>query len=419
MSLLPVAEARARILAAVTAPVEAETVPLAACAGRTLAQDVIATRMQPPFAASAMDGWAVRAQDVASAPVTLSVIGESAAGRRYEGRIGPGEAVRIFTGAPVPEGADAIVIQENAQVQENGQLQENAQAQGAFVEIREGAPPGRFVRPEGLDFQEGDVLIAAGRRLDARTLALCAAMNHARLPVRRRPRVALIATGDELVLPGEAPGPDQIVASNLYAIAAMVEAAGGEAIPLGIARDTPEAIRESLARARAADYDILVTLGGASVGQHDLVQETLAEEGLALGFWRIAMRPGKPLMCGTLGGRLFLGLPGNPVSSMVCALLFLQPAIRALLGDPAAGVLATQAAVLAAPLRANDAREDYLRARLTPRAGGLALVEAAPVQDSSMLGVLARADALIVRAPHAPALEAGAVVEVLPLDGLM
>lgn len=408
MSLLPVAEARARILAAVSGPTGPERLPLAACAGRTLAEDLVATRTQPPFAASAMDGWAVRAADVARVPAELATIGSSAAGKRFSGVVGPGEAVRIFTGAPIPEGADTIVVQENAEALPGGR-----------VLIREGAAAGRFVRREGLDFREGDVLIPAGRRLDARALALCAAMNHASLQVRRRPRVALIATGDELVLPGEVPGPDQIVASNLFAIAAMVEAAGGEAITLGIARDSVEAIREKLDEARAAAPDILVTLGGASVGEHDLVQETLAARGLALGFWKIAMRPGKPLMFGTLDGLLVLGLPGNPVSSMVCALLFLQPAIRARLGDPRAGEMATRAAILAAPLPGNDAREDYLRARLTMRAGALPLVDAAPVQDSSMLGVLARADALIVRPAGAAPLEAGAVVEILRLDGPM
>ncbi|MGJ3265572.1 MAG: molybdopterin molybdotransferase MoeA [Salinarimonas sp.] len=408
MSLLPVAEARARIVAAAGTPLPAETVPLDACFGRTLAQDLVATRTQPPFAASAMDGWAVRATDVATPPVELAVVGESAAGRRFAGRVGPGEAARIYTGAPVPEGADTIVVQENTERLDTGR-----------VRILEGAPQGKFVRPRGLDFAEGDVLIPAGRTLDARSLALAAAMNHPSLPVRRRPVVALIATGDELVMPGETPGPDQIVASNVVALAALVEAAGGAARVLGIARDTEAAIREKIAAARGAGADVLVTLGGASVGAHDLVQETLREAGMELGFWKIAMRPGKPLMHGRLDGMLFLGLPGNPVSSMVCGLLFLRPAIRALAGDPQAGRVATEWAVLAAPMAENDGREDYVRATLAKRDGALPEATPFPVQDSSMLGVLARADVLIVRPVRAPAAAAGEVVEIVRLDGLM
>ncbi|GGK35526.1 molybdopterin molybdotransferase MoeA [Salinarimonas ramus] len=406
--MISVAEARTRIVAAAGAPLATETVPLAECAGRTLARDLVAMRTQPPFAASAMDGWAVRAADVASAPVELRVVGTSAAGRRFAGTLGAGEAVRIFTGAPVPEGADTIVVQENAEALDEG-----------HVRIREGAAAGRFVRPRGLDFEEGDVLVPAGRSLDARSLALAAAMNHPALPVRRRPIVAVIATGDELVMPGETPGPDQIVASNLFAIEALVAAAGGEPVSLGIARDTKDAIREKLAAARAAQADVIVTLGGASVGAHDLVQETLREAGMRLGFWKIAMRPGKPLMHGTLDGTLFLGLPGNPVSSLVCALLFLRPAIRALVGDPHADGLATEWAVLGAPLPENDGREDYVRATLAPRPGALPEVTPAPIQDSSMLGILARADALIVRPVKAPALERGEVVEIVRLDGVM
>ncbi|WP_372426083.1 molybdopterin molybdotransferase MoeA [Salinarimonas chemoclinalis] len=408
MSLLPVAEARARIVAAAGAPLPAQSVPLEACFGRTLAEDVVATRTQPPFAAAAMDGFAVRAADVATPPVSLALIGESAAGRRFAGRVGPGEAVRIYTGAPVPEGADAIVVQENAEAPADGR-----------VRILESAPAGRFVRPRGLDFAEGDVLIPAGRVLDARALALAAAMNHPALPVRRRPVVALIATGDELVMPGETPGADQIVASNVVALAALVAAAGGEARVLGIARDTEDAIRERIAAARAAGADVLVTLGGASVGAHDLVQETLREAGMELGFWKIAMRPGKPLMHGRLDGMLFLGLPGNPVSSMVCGLLFLRPAIRALVGDPQAGRIPTEWAVLGGPMAPNDAREDYVRAGLAPRPGALPEATPAPVQDSSMLGVLARADALIVRPVRDPAREAGDVVEIVRLAGMM
>ncbi len=406
MALLPVADALAQVLASIDGPLPEEMVPLAACHGRSLARDLAAKRTQPPFAVSAMDGYAVRAADCTPVPATLDVIGESAAGRGFHGDIGPGESVRIFTGAPLPASADAIVIQEDTQALDDGRR----------VEIREAPPAGHYVRPAGLDFAQGDVLLEAGRALDAGDIALAAAMNHADLPVRRKPRVAIIATGDELVLPGEEPGPDQIVASNIYALAAIITRAGGEAIDCGIARDTREDVLRVVEAARAAKPDILITLGGASVGAHDLVQETLSGIGLELGFWRIAMRPGKPLMHGRLGGMLFLGLPGNPVSAMVCAILFLGPAIRALLGDPQAkqGPI-RHPAILGADLKANDKREDYMRARLTPRADGLPLVTAFDRQDSSMLGHLARADALLIRAPFAVEAKAGEPVEYLRL----
>ncbi len=405
MALLPVADALAQVLASIDGPVPEEMVPLAACHGRSLARDLAAKRTQPPFAVSAMDGYAVRAADCASVPATLTVIGESAAGRGFRGDIGPGEAVRIYTGAPLPASADAIVIQEDTQARD-----------GDRVEIREAPPAGHYVRPAGLDFAEGDVLLEAGRRLDAGDIALAAAMNHAALPVRRKPRVAIIATGDELVLPGEEPGPDQIVASNIYALAAIIARAGGEAIDCGIARDTREDVLRVVEAARAAKPDILITLGGASVGAHDLVQEVLRGIGLELGFWRIAMRPGKPLMHGKLGDLLFLGLPGNPVSAMVCAILFLAPAIRALQGDPDAPKGPVRhPGILGKDLKANDKREDYMRAHLTPRAGALPLVTAFDRQDSSMLGHLARADALLIRAPFAPEAKAGEPVEYLRL----
>jgi molybdopterin molybdotransferase len=408
MALLPVDEALRRVLAGVAGPVEGESVALGQCHGRTLAQDVAAKRTQPPFPASAMDGYAVRASDVASAPAVLEVIGESAAGRRFAGTLGPGQAVRIFTGAPVPDGADTIAIQENAEALDKGR-----------VRILEPAAAGRFLRPAGLDFREGEVLLRAGQTLDARDIALAAAMNHATLDVRRKPRVAIIATGDELVLPGEDPGPDQIVASNIFAVAAIVAKAGGEAIDCGIARDTREDVARVVEIAGAASPDILLTLGGASVGEHDLVQEVLAGLGLELGFWRIAMRPGKPLIHGRLGGMLYLGLPGNPVASMVCSVLFVVPAMRALLGDPAAAAWPpTETAILANDLAANDLRQDYLRATLENRPGELPLVTPFAKQDSSMLGLLARADALVIRAAHAAPASAGERVEIIRLAGV-
>jgi molybdopterin molybdotransferase len=392
VSLLPVEEALARVLAAVPGAVAAEDVPLSDGAGRTLAADLAAARTQPPFPASAMDGWAVRSADT---PGRLRIAGRSVAGRGADLALGPGEAVRIFTGAPVPPGADAVVIQENAR------------AEGDAVAIPGPAKAGAFIRPAGLDFREGEVLLRAGERLDAPRLSLAGAMGHARLPVRRKARVGILATGDELVLPGEPAGPDQIVASNMFGLAAMVARAGGEAVDLGIARDTPEDLDRALGAAEAAALDILVTLGGASVGEHDLVQAGLARRGVDLGFWKVALRPGKPLMQGRLGRTLVLGLPGNPVSSIVCGILFLVPAIRALLGDPDAGADQAEPALLGADLRGNDLRQDYMRATLVPRPEGLPVATPLPVQDSSMLAALARAQALLVRAPHAPAARAG------------
>ncbi|MFL5225417.1 MAG: molybdopterin molybdotransferase MoeA, partial [Microvirga sp.] len=286
MSLLPVEEALARVLAGIARPVAAESVAIAAAHGRTLAVDVAARRTQPPFAASAMDGYAVRAGDVAAVPARLAVIGRSVAGAGFSGAVGPMQAVRIFTGAPVPAGADAVAIQEDAEGADND------------VIVRARVTPGKNIRAAGLDFRQGDMLIAAGHLLDARLVALAAAAGHAGLSVRRRPRVAILATGDELVAPGDPAGPDQIVASNPYAVAAIAARAGAEPLDLGIARDTPEALDVAIARAREAGADMLVTLGGASVGEADLVQSALARHGMTLAFWRVALRPGKPLIHG-------------------------------------------------------------------------------------------------------------------------
>ncbi|GJE58126.1 molybdopterin molybdotransferase MoeA [Methylobacterium trifolii] len=402
--LIPVAEALARILASVREPVEAEPVPLALAANRTLAAPVTARRTQPPFPASAMDGYAVRSADVGAAGAALRLIGTSAAGHGFSRSLGPGETVRIFTGAPVPEGADAILIQEDAE------------AEGERIMAREPVAAGRFIRRAGLDFAEGDVLLQAGMSLDARRLALAAAAGHPSLSVRRRPRVAILATGDELVAPGEAPAWDQIVASNSLALAALVDAAGGEALDLGIAADDHAALEDAFRRARAAKADLLVTLGGASVGDHDLVQAALAREGLELGFWRVALRPGKPLMHGRLGGMLVIGLPGNPVSSIVCGLLFVVPAIRALLGDPDAGADRSEPATLGRDLPANDGRADYMRAALDTAPDRLPVASPESRQDSSMLAVLGRSEALLIRAPHAPAARAGDPCRIIRLD---
>ncbi len=392
--LLPVAQALVQVLASAPEPLATETVPLAAARGRTLARDLAALRTQPPFNASAMDGYALRADDLATVPRRLRVIGASAAGHGFSGALAAGEAVRIFTGAPVPPGADTVIIQENTT------------ADGDQVTILEAEARGRNIRLTGLDFNEGDALLTRGLRLGPCELALAAAMNHATGPVTRRPRIALLATGDELVKPGDALGPDQIVTSNTYAVGAYAEAAGAEVIDLGITGDTFAAIEAGIRAARAAEADVLVTLGGASVGDHDLVQTALANEGMELGFWKIAMRPGKPLMHGRIGDMRILGLPGNPVSAIVCGVLFLIPLIRALAGDPLAGADQTESAVLGGDLPPNDSRQDYLRATLVGTEG---LPVATPFgrQDSSMLRVLARSHCLVVRPPHAPAAKAG------------
>ena len=400
--MIAVADAVARIVAAFS-PLPAETVPLAAAHGRVLAADIVARVTQPPFAVSAMDGYAARAADVAAVPTTLRQIGSVPAGARFEGTVGPGETVRIFTGAPVPEGADTIVIQENVS------------ADGAAIDVREGAPAGRYIRPAGLDFRAGEVGVPAGRRLDARAIGLAAAMNQPWLSVRRKPRIALLATGDEIVMPGEPLGESQIVSSNTHALRAVAEGCGADAIDLGIARDDTESLARLAAGARGAD--LLVTTGGASVGEHDLIRDALRDEGLALDFWRIAMRPGKPLMFGTVGGTRLLGLPGNPVSSLVCALVFLRPAIARMLGTDDDALPATQRASLGADVAANDERQDYLRAALRRDGDGTLVATPFPKQDSSMLSLLVKAQCLVVRPPHAPAAPQGAAVDIISLEG--
>ena len=395
--MIPVDEARARILAELRA-VGIEEVSLLEAQGRVLAEDIRARLTQPPWPVSAMDGYAVRAADAATVPVTLRVTGAAPAGSAFTGTVGAGEAVRIFTGAPVPEGADAIVIQEDTD------------AADGKVTVKEAAQAGRHIRVAGLDFKAGDVGIVAGRRLTARDVGLAAAMNVPWLRVRRRPRIALLATGDEIARPGDPVGQNQIVSSNTYALAAVVRALGAEPVLLGIARDTVEDTLAKVEGARGAD--LLVTTGGASVGDHDLVQKALATRGLAVDFWKIAMRPGKPLMWGRLGELPVLGLPGNPVSSLVCALVFLKPAIETLSGlDPEAAALLD--ARLGRDLAANDHRQDYLRARLARGSDGVPVATPFAKQDSSMLSPLAQSDGLIVRPARDPARRAGEIVRVL------
>lgn len=400
MGLMPVAEALARVLAGANA-LSVETVKLDDALGRVLAEDLAALRTQPPAAVSAMDGYAVQAADVATAPATLTLIGEVAAGHPFEGEVKAGQAARIFTGGVMPAGADTVVIQELTT------------RDGDTVTIKKATAKGRNVRGQGIDFSQGNVLLRKGRRLSERDVMLAAAMNHARLPVYRRPKVAVLGTGDELVAPGSQPGPGEIVYSNGFAILAMARTAGGEVSDYGIARDRIEDIAAAVRRARDWGADVLVTSGGASVGEHDLVQRALASEGLELSFWRVALRPGRPMMHGRLGGMHVLGVPGNPVSAYVCAFLFLVPLIGRLTGRSDAEHV-PEPARLGCDLPANDERADYLRATLEMAADGLV---ATPVsaQDSSLMAPLARAHCLVIREPRAPAAVAGSPCVILKL----
>jgi len=392
--MISVEEARARILAGL-ASTGAETVSLAQGFGRVLTAPVTARLTQPPADVSAMDGYAMRAAD-AQAGATMQVIGTAPAGHPFQGTIGPGQAVRLFTGSVVPIGADTVLIQEDAT------------REGDRLRINEAAQERRHIRRAGQDFATGDILLQAGKRLSARDIGLAAAGNHAWLAVHRRPRIAILATGDEISLPGDPLSTGGIVSSNAHALAAFITAAGGEPIILPIARDDLEALALGTEAARGAD--LLLTTGGASVGDHDLVRQTA---GLAVEFWKIAMRPGKPLIFGQIGNLPLLGLPGNPVSAFVCALLFLKPAIERLSGLPGEAPR-LEPACLGAALKANDSREDYLRATLTQH-DGTWIATPFPVQDSGMLRNLALADCLIRRPPHQAALQAGASVDIIRL----
>ena len=392
-------------LSCLLAPLEKlplEHISIVDAVGRVLAEDVAARRTQPPFAVSAMDGYAVRAEDLGSVPVELRIVAEVPAGAGFGGHVGPGEAARIFTGAPMPAGTDTIVIQEDTE------------REGDRVRVLEGAARGRYVRREGLDFGEGDVLLRAGRRLTARDIGLAAAMNRPWLFVHRRPRVGILSTGDEIVMPGDPIGPHQIVSSNSLSLAAFVAACGGIPLSVGNAPDDPAALRQVAAATRGVD--LLVTTGGASVGEHDLVRDVLGADGLELDFWQIAMRPGKPLMVGRYRGTPMVGLPGNPVSTLVCALLFLRPALDRLSGAASAEEAAPTAR-LGTALPKNDQRQDYLRSRLARVADGTLEVFPFEVQDSSMMRLLSAADCLVVRPPHAPAIAAGATVPIVPFPG--
>ncbi|WP_170759847.1 gephyrin-like molybdotransferase Glp [Ruegeria lacuscaerulensis] len=374
-------------------PLESETVGLADAAGRVLVQDVTATRDQPPFAASSMDGYALKSTEV-ELHAMFKVIGESAAGRRFEGPVGPGQAVRIFTGAPVPEGADFVVIQEDTE------------RRGDLLTISDQPGPKSNIRPAGVDFTSG-TKINAPRNLRPEDIALIAAMNIANVPVTRKPKIALISTGDELVMPGETPGPDQIIASNTFGLKALLENAGALVRILPIAKDTVASLETAFGLAEGAD--LVVTIGGASVGEYDLVADVSEALGMERSFYKIRMRPGKPLMAGRLGKTAMVGLPGNPVSAMVCGYLFLLPMVRRMLGVEQV-LTPFRHARLSEPIGKNGPREHYMRAVLDDRG-----IRACSDQDSSLLSVLAQANALLVRAPHDPARSAGNEVRYLPI----
>lgn len=403
MALLSLAEAQQRVLDGAAA-LGVEEIAVAAAAHRVLARDLDARRTQPPTDVSAMDGYAVRAADAAS-PSGLRIIGESAAGHPFDGVLQPGSAVRIFTGAVVPEGADCVVLQEDCVVDQTTRLVQPP----SRVEL------GQHIRRKGSDFAVGRMMLQAGQRLSPRDIALAAAMNHAALPVFRKPRVTLISTGDELVLPGRATEDRHIVSSNALCLAAILSGEGAEVVDLGLVPDRLEATRAAIQAARDMGADVLVTTGGASVGDHDLVHKAFAAEGVALGFWKIALRPGKPMMFGRLGAMRVLGLPGNPVSSFIGALLFVQPLVRALSGR--GDVLPVEEpAILGSDLPRSGSRLEYMRARLErPVDGGVPTAIPFPDQDSSLLSVLAAAEACVIRPADAPAAKAGEPCRIIRL----
>jgi molybdopterin molybdotransferase len=402
VAALSVADALARVLAD-GVPLPAEDAALVDARGRVLAADLVALCTQPPADISAMDGYAVRAADVATAPVHLTVVGEVAAGRPFDREIRPGEAARIFTGGVMPPGTDTVVIQEVAR------------REGDVVAIERQETKGRYVRREGFDFKAGAALLTSGHRLTARDIALAGAMNHATVPVHRRPRMAVLATGDELVAPGTPPAPGQIVSSNSFALMAIGNREGAKSLDLGVAPDRLDATIAAVRRAKEAAVDVLVTTGGASVGDYDFVKRAFASEGMALSFWKVAMRPGKPLLYGRLDDMSVLGLPGNPVSSFICAALFLVPLLRLLAGRTDISLPIGHAA-LGCALPANDDRAEYMRATLETAPDGTLVATPFPNQDSFMLTPLARAGCLVIREPFAPAAGPGAPCDILALQ---
>ena len=394
MSLISVEDAHQRLVGAAGPIRRTITVPLREAANRVLAEDIIAKRTQPGFDASAMDGYALRAEDATTPLRPLKVIGESAAGRAFDGPIGPGESIRIFTGAPMPQGADAVLIQEDAERTKDGTLVP-----------QEAVSPGQHVRPAGVDFSAGTMLLKAGTHLTPGAVALAASGGHPVLKVLDRPKVAVLATGDELVPPGAVVGPSQIVASNSYGVAALVEAAGGQVIDCGIAPDREDEIAGHLQRALADGCDCFVTIGGASVGDHDLIGKVFEKSEVEIAFLKVAMRPGKPLMAGRIGDMHLVGLPGNPASSMVAATLFLGPLIRRLAGF--ADRPLTRPAILGADVPENGMRTDFMRSTAQMRDDGTTVANPLSRQDSSLLSIYAAADVLVMRPPHAPSARAG------------
>lgn len=397
--MLSLEAAQARLIGAAE-PLPMERARLADALGRHAAVDHAARRTQPPFAGSAMDGYAIRFDDL---PGPWRLIGESSAGRGFGGSVGTGEAVRIFTGAPLPSGADTVLVQEETERED------------CSVVLRGEGPAGRgaHVRPAGLDFRAGERLVAAGERLTAARIGLLAAGGYAEATVRRRPRVAILSTGDELVEAGEAVGPDRIVNANGPMLTALLRGAGAEVVDLGIVRDDAAAIGDAIGRAGGSD--VLLTIGGASVGDRDLVLPVLESRGAALDFWRVAIKPGKPMLTGRLDDMRVVGLPGNPVSAFVCAQLFVLPMLRRMTGSASPPPTPVQARTTVS-LPANGPRRDHLRAMLVDEADGGRSVAPAAVQDSSMLGILAGCNALLIRPENAPPVEAGAFVPVIPLD---
>lgn len=400
MTMLPLDEAFAKVAEGIPV-LSSEQISVSESLGRVLAEDVAARLTQPPSAVSSMDGYAVRSADVLSQPVTLTRIGESQAGGPFEGLVGNGECVRIFTGAPMPQGCDAVIMQEDCDVE------------GERITFKEVAFDGKFVRRAGLDFNSGDVLLKKGQRLTARHIGLLCSMNVPWVKVYRKPRVAILATGDELVMPGEAVRDSQIISSNSLMIAAMVQAMGGIALNLGIAGDTEESLRETLKGLEGAD--LLITSGGVSVGEYDLVRKVLGEEGLNIDFWRIAMKPGKPFMFGHIGNKPAMGLPGNPVSSYITAFLFLRPALRKMQG----GVFEQDKpmrAILGADVPANTTRQEYRRAVFSKDEAGRLIATPYDKQDSAMLANLANCEGFIIRPVHAPAQQVGEETDVIYVE---
>ncbi|MEM9574038.1 MAG: gephyrin-like molybdotransferase Glp [Pseudomonadota bacterium] len=400
-SAIKVEEALIRLLAGAL-PLSPESIAIEDAQDRILAEDTFAKRTQPPFTASAMDGYAVRSQDVIQPGAKLTIIGEVAAGYTLDKFVGENETVRIFTGAPVPEGADAILIQEDANVLDETTIEANVTV-----------APNSYLRPAGLDFCDGDLLLSKGQVLDAGALCLAASGNHDFLPVHAKPKIGILATGDELRPPGSELEPGQIIASNSYGVAAIIRSHGGIPVDLGIARDTRDSLQNALKCAIEQNCDGLITLGGASVGEHDLVRKVFIDVGMALDFWKILMRPGKPLMFGQLDGMRILGLPGNPVSSLVCSHLFVAPLVAALGGRK--HQMERKSAILSHSVPPNGAREQYARAVVSHRDGDV-YVDVFENQDSSIVSLYAKANALVMRPIGATAAKAGETVEYIPIS---